>query len=267
MSREVRYERLRPTQIREAREAFSALYIPIGTIEWHGLHNPVGLDTLKAHALAVRCAEAGGGLVFPPLWFGENRDEALIDSNPNSRDGVCEVLGIPPENLAPGYMRRSPHEQNIAYLQLLVHILNQGQSLGFNVLVLVAGHYPLIDHARAAASVFQQQRWDGARNRAIPWVFTGYELVKDQFPQAGDHAAWWETSLLMALEDESIVELSTLPDDPKTPLLGVGGARPPQDATKAEGERAVKLIVERVVAQVRARVENPGRYSGHGVKF
>ncbi|MFP6722782.1 MAG: creatininase family protein [Candidatus Poribacteria bacterium] len=71
MTREVRYERLRPTQIRQARKDFPALYLPTGTIEWHGLYNPVGLDTLKAHALAVRCAEVGGGLVFPPLWFGE----------------------------------------------------------------------------------------------------------------------------------------------------------------------------------------------------
>ena len=267
MVTEVRYERLRPTQIRKAREACAALYIPIGTIEWHGLHNPVGLDTLKAHALAVRCAEAGGGMVFPPLWFGENREEALIDSNPQNREGVAEVMGIPAENMAAGYMRRSPHQQNAAYLELLIHILNQGQSLGFKVLVLVAGHYPLIDHARAAASLFQQQRWNGARNTAIPWVFTGYELVKDRFPEAGDHAAWWETSLLLALEDEGLVDLSTLPEEPEAPLLGVGGRRPPHEATREEGEQAVRLIVERVTAQVRDRLENPETYQGHGVKF
>lgn len=267
MTREVRYERLRPTQIRQARKDFPALYLPTGTIEWHGLYNPVGLDTLKAHALAVRCAEVGGGLVFPPLWFGENREEALTDANPGNRKDICHVMGISEENLAEGYMRRSPHQQNIAYIELLVHMLNQGQSLGFTVLAIVAGHYPLIDHARAAASLFQQQRWNGARNAAVPWVFTGYELVKDQFPEAGDHAAWWETSLLMALEDKNLVDLSTLPVDQDTPLLGVGGARPPHQATREVGEQAVQLIVERVTGEVRDRVDNPSKYRGHGVKF
>ena len=267
MNREVRYERLRPTQIRQTREDFPALYLPIGTIEWHGLHNPVGLDTLKAHALAIRCAETGGGLVFPPLWFGENREEALIEANLGNRKDICQIMGIPEENLAQGYMRRSPHQQNMAYIELLVHMLNQGQSLGFEVLVIVAGHYPLIDHARAASSLFQQQRWGSRRNAAIPWVFTGYELVKDQFPAAGDHAAWWETSLLMALEDEALVDLSALPTDQDSPLLGVGGTRPPHQATPEAGEQAVQLIVERVTEQVRDRIDNLSNYRGHGVKL
>ncbi len=75
---EVRYERLRPTHLRARREACPLAYIPIGTLEWHGHHNPVGLDTLKSHALSMRCAQANGGFVFPPLWYGENRLNALL---------------------------------------------------------------------------------------------------------------------------------------------------------------------------------------------
>jgi creatinine amidohydrolase len=81
MMSEVRYERLRPKQIVAAREACPAAYLPLGTIEWHGFHNPVGLDTMKAHALAVRCAEASGGLVLPPLWYGEARQKSLMEAN------------------------------------------------------------------------------------------------------------------------------------------------------------------------------------------
>ena len=46
----VRYERLRPAQIVARREACPVAYLPIGTIEWHGEHNPVGLDTSSAPA-------------------------------------------------------------------------------------------------------------------------------------------------------------------------------------------------------------------------
>ncbi|MCX7864992.1 MAG: MFS transporter, partial [Novosphingobium sp.] len=39
-------------------------------------------------------------------------------------------------------------------------------------------------------------------SRAKALAVTGYELVRDEIPDAGDHAAKWETSLLMALHPE-----------------------------------------------------------------
>lgn len=268
MTTEVRYERLRPGQIRERRQACPVLYIPIGTLEWHGVHNPVGLDTIKMHGLCVRCAQAGGGLVFPPLYYGEPREEALIDSSAAHRTAVAEQLGIDPQGLAPGHLRRSPNEVVSAYQQLLLHILNEGMSLGFRVLVIGAGHYPLLDHARAAASLFHQQRWGdkGHRTTAIPWVFTGYELVQDLFPGAGDHGSWWETSLQLALDPE-LVDMSLVPADPRQQPLGTGGARPVQEASAEFGERAIQAIVDRVVRQVRDRVEHPEHYYGHGLRL
>jgi hypothetical protein len=38
-------------------------------------------DTLQAEGLALRCAERGGGLVFPSLWYGESRSESLMEAN------------------------------------------------------------------------------------------------------------------------------------------------------------------------------------------
>lgn len=68
MSTEVRYWMMRPHQVVERRTACPVLYIPIGTIEWHGPHNPLGADTLQAEGLAIERAGRGGGLVFPPLY-------------------------------------------------------------------------------------------------------------------------------------------------------------------------------------------------------
>ena len=266
---EVRYERLRPHQFRARREAFPALYIPLGTIEWHGRHNPVGLDTLKIHQLAIRCAEATGGLVFPPLYYGENRDEGLIESGPLGPDAVREC-GLDPENFAPGHVGRSSAEQYAAYQQLLLHILYEAKSLGFRVIVLATGHYPLYNQARAAAVQFHEQCLEEAHRRPgplpIPWVFTGFELVQDVWPDAGDHAGFWETSLLMELEPD-LSDLSTQPSDPNEPLIGVVSKRPLQEANRAYGKEAVALIVERVAHQVRERMAHPERYVGHGLSF
>lgn len=267
-AREVRYERLRPGQIRAQRMERPVAFLPLGTLEWHGLHNPVGLDTMKAHALCVRAAEAAGGLVFPPLWYGEARENALVDYLPPDRDAICAAYGIPPAQFEPGYMGYPKVIQDQNYQWLLLHMLYQAQSLGFKVAAVCAGHYPLLDHARAAASIFHQQQFHRPWElRCLPWVFTGYELVVDQFPFAGDHAAYWETSLLMALDDNGTVDLSVLPADKREPLLGVGGPRPPQEANAADGEKYVAAILDEVNREVDKRLDNPIEYYGHGLEL
>jgi creatinine amidohydrolase len=264
--REVRYERLRPADIVKAREAAPVAYLPIGTIEWHGRHNPIGLDTVKIHRLAMCCAQETGGLVFPALFYGEPREEGLMEANAADRDKIAEVMHLPAKNFSPGYMRFSPQEAVLNYQRLLLHCLYELQSLGFKVVVIAAGHYPLLDHARAAASLFHQARWDNKRDQAIPWVFTGYELVQDKFPGAGDHAGHWETSLMLALEGD-LVDLSELPDDPAEPLVGVGTARPVPEASAEYGNQAIRLIVERVAEQVNLRLHQPDQFRAHGLQL
>jgi len=100
----VQYERLRPAQIAERRAAFPVAYLPIGTIEWHGEHNPVGLDTLKIHGLMIECADRIGGLVFPPLYYGESREQALMEANAADRDQIAAKMGLLSSNFDPGYM-------------------------------------------------------------------------------------------------------------------------------------------------------------------
>ena len=51
------------------------------------------------------------------------------------------------------------------------------------------------------------------------------------------------------------------------PLVGVGTQRPIQESSAEYGERAVKLLVERVTAQVKDRLEDPQAYYGHGLRL
>ena len=101
MADEVRYHMLRPAQIVARREACSVAYVPLGNLEWHGVHNPVGADTLQADGLAIRAAGLGGGLAFPPLYYGESRSEALMEANAADRDLIAREMNLPPENFAP----------------------------------------------------------------------------------------------------------------------------------------------------------------------
>lgn len=263
---EVRYERLRPEAIRQARTVCPVAYLPIGTLEWHGPHNPVGLDTLKAHGLAIRCAQAHGGLVLPPLWYGENRENALLESSCGLNAPIAQAYGLPDDSFDAGHMGRSIAEQDAMYHALLLHTMHQSASLGFRVLVVVAGHYPLLDHAKAAAHIFHQQTHHRRPERkTIVWGFCGYELLRDRYGFAGDHAAFWETSLMMALES-GLVDKTALPGDPAQ-TLGVGGPRPAQEADATQGEEFVRAIVERVGPKVAERLADPVRFMAHNLPF
>ncbi|MFP4058158.1 MAG: creatininase family protein, partial [Candidatus Brocadiia bacterium] len=57
----VQMQFLRPAQLEAALRRFPVVYVPFGLIEWHGRHLPLGNDAIKAHAFAVKAAEAYGG--------------------------------------------------------------------------------------------------------------------------------------------------------------------------------------------------------------
>ena len=256
---EVRYERLRPEQIVAKRKACSVAYLPIGTIEWHGEHNPVGLDTLKIHGLLIKCAQKIGGLVFPPLYYGENREQALMETNTKHRNGISEKMALPSENFLPGYMVEPISIQNRNYQNLLIHIFHEIKSLGFKVLIVGAGHYPLLDHARSAAALFHQEQ---SKPKMVTWAMIGYELVKGKFKPCGDHAGKWETSLLMYL-DPGMQDISVLQNDSFAEPIGASD-NGIKDSTSEFGKEAVEAIVEAVSLKVFYFLANPDEFQGHG---
>lgn len=258
---DVRYQLLRPRQVVERRRACPVVYIPIGTLEWHGPHNPLGADTLQAEGLAILCAQRGGGLVFPPLYFGESRLEALMEANAADRAAIAEQMALPPENFTAARQPFSATEQAVNYHRLLLHILAEAESLGFELGVLVAGHYPLIDHARAAVLQFNQREFS-KRHGMLAWAFVDYLLVGDRYPHAGDHAAGWETSHVMALHPET-VDLAELPPEGEAPV-GVGGHMDPRSATAQFGRETLDAAAQIAVKEVEHRLAHPERYRGHG---
>lgn len=69
-AREVRVERLAPAELDSALADSSVVYLPLGSLEFHGPHLPIGLDALNAHGVCVAAAERSGGIVLPALYQG-----------------------------------------------------------------------------------------------------------------------------------------------------------------------------------------------------
>ena len=57
MMREVRLQWLRPDEVVAERERVPIVYLPIGPLEWHGPHLPLGTDPLQAEHIALDLAQ------------------------------------------------------------------------------------------------------------------------------------------------------------------------------------------------------------------
>lgn len=78
LSPAVQMQFMRPGQLEKALRDFPVVYVPFGTIEWHGQHLPLGTDALKAHGILVKTAEQFGGVVYPPVYFHEGFGQQLL---------------------------------------------------------------------------------------------------------------------------------------------------------------------------------------------
>ena len=67
--REVRWERMFPDELEQAFAACPLVYFTYGLCEPHGPQNALGLDALKAHAIACAAARDHGGIVAPPDYW------------------------------------------------------------------------------------------------------------------------------------------------------------------------------------------------------
>ncbi|UCH35029.1 MAG: creatininase family protein [Armatimonadota bacterium] len=238
-----RWELLLPHEWVRMRKHVPVAYLPLGRLEWHGRHLPLGLDAVKAHALCLRMADRTGGVVMPPLFYGDDPTQ-VADLHFDNGAEISEALSIDRAD----YEAKTPPGGWELYERLLQSIFAEVERVGFLVAVVVAGHYPLHGPASRAAESYMR--------RGALKVFTciGFDLVKDLGYQ-GDHAARWETSLLLALRPE-LVDLSHL-EGREEPPLGVLGDDP-RAASAEFGEEAIGHIVERVHEKVAELLREAG---------
>jgi len=213
--REVRLEFLRPKELEEAQAACPTIFQPLGTIEWHGVHNVVGVDALKAHALCVRAAQKGGGLVAPALYGGVG--------------GVSQphTFVMDPENNVFSKLLRPWLEQ----------LCREMARDGFRAIIILTGHY-----GAAQQIVVRETAVRMSRALAIPVLGTPEYLLALDVDYTGDHAAWGETSLMMHLYPDT-VDLSRLGEPPHK---GVGGRDPKTEASAEDGHLLTDTIVSRL---------------------
>ena len=220
-------ERLRPHQINEALQETSLIYLPLGTIEWHCHHLPVGLDALTAHGLCLRAAERTGGLVWPALYYGTGGDHG---------DFPWTIM--------------MPDAAEIE--ALLTFTLRRLGDLGVKQVVLFSGHF-----ADTQLEMIDRLASNWNLRNDVPKAVA---LSVNRAPIHGlppDHAGLFETTLLDGIAPglSDIRRLSSDPDtahrfDPHSPLWGIVGTDPRQAPVMEPSE-----LVERVVLWMNVSVQ------------
>lgn len=232
------YENLRPAQIDAIIAETGIAYLPWGALEWHSYHNPIGLDSLKIHRLALDVAAVTGGIVLPVVYAG------FQTMKPHA--GFKHTVEVPAEVIA----------------GLANAYFDQLADEGFRLLVLMMGHYggEHVKNLRFTATNWERYRAKGSPMRI--WAFPEYEVIRcDGY--SGDHAGAYETSLLMHYTPE-LVDLSQLPTEGEldSKRFGLGGEDPRTKANPEFGRHLAGLIVQRISEGVAKRLA--GDWSDEG---
>ncbi len=224
----VRYTDLRPQQFRERLQQRPVAYLPLGTLEWHGEHLPLGADGIISEGLMCDCARQFGGIVMPPIHLGPDRASRQADGNWLYGMDTAERVTDPQRQLEGSCYWVS---QGL-FLQLVDAILAQLQRAGFRA-VFADGHGP--SRSSWVAHLADREQRFGLKLLGVT------SEVRDQWRSQMDHAARNETSLVMALRPE-LVDLACLDSNREVWPQGVGG-QDPRDATGDEGRQLLDASI------------------------
>jgi len=235
----MRLAELTSAGLEELRERRPVALWPVGAVEPHGPHAPLGTDTLISVAMCERAAERLAdppAVVLPPLPFGVTRYGAAF----------------------PGAVGISEATLRAVVLDVAAAVTAQG----FRRLVIVNNHFEpeQVTTLRAAAAEVGALYLDLVRRRNA-------QRLGDEFRRGSCHAGRYETSLVLAQAPELVDRraMAALPavevDMPaaiaagRTDFVAMGMERAycgaPAEASAEEGRAMFETLTEMLVELVR----------------
>lgn len=212
--------------VRDARK--SAAIIPVGCIEAHGDHLPLGTDTVIAEELALRVAERCSAVALPPIAYGY----AYTMSR------YAGTLSVSPDALR----------------LMLFDVLHGAYRNGFRRVLVLNGHGGNDGAIKEAIEHFADLHSDAR----IAWA--NWWKIRELGLDVG-HADESETSLMLALRPE-LVQMRHARDEEARRFFGKLVPPPAEALTKSgvyyrstgasrkQGERMLRIIVNKFVSLI-----------------
>lgn len=230
----VLYSELTPKEFKERIAEAPIAYIPLGTLEWHGEHLPLGSDGIQAQEFFIRLAPEAGGIVLPMLFLAPDIND------PVRKPGFygMDIVGFRNSGQKTTQLTGSAYWISTdLFKELCEAILKQLKRAGFRIIV-GHGHGPsirfFIDHADEWNKTFELEILTCRR-----------EDESDGLGLQADHAGANETSMVMAVRPE-LVHLENLAQDPDEKPVAVAGKDPRFHASKENGEEIIRTQITRM---------------------
>jgi len=210
--------------------------LPIGAVEAHGPHLPLGTDNLLAERLAERVAQRTGAFILPTLPYGQ-------------------VWSL----------KNFPGSINISNESLISFIYDMGVSLyeqGFRVFAMISGHLGNSVAMKEAA----RKLYADYPDYQIQYLFyPGVGKVTEEVREAKSahssyfHACEIETSYMLYLAEEYVDMSKALAEDPQIPMSADITPTPWEEftstavlgnatlATKDKGEKIIEIAIENMI--------------------
>jgi len=197
----MRWEEMTNPEIDRLDRDRTVLLLPLGSVEQHSNHMPVGTDSLLAHAVSLGAAGQASratAVVLPPPWYGFSAHHMRF----------AGTVTLPPTTL----------------IDLAARIVDSVVGHGFRRLLIVNGHGGNGGAVDVMASELGHRHYGRTRIAAL----TYFQLARDeiavlrQSPVGGmGHACEFETAMMMHVRPDlvKIEEAVTVYPDPGSPYL------------------------------------------------
>lgn len=231
----VHYTELLPHEFRARLAERPLAYLPLGTLEWHGEHLPIGADAIISEGIMVDAAREVGGIVMPPIHLGP--DTVHLGDDGEDLIGMDFAESTTPKRRLEG---SAYWVSDGFFLGIVETILVQLKRAGFKA-VFAEGHG--MSRGPYLRQVPDLEARFGMRILAVTRdLFGRWKSLKD-------HAARNETEGVMAVRPD-LVDLTRLGDDRSEVPQGIRG-EDPRDSTvesaRADHKASVEVLKEIVL--------------------
>ncbi len=232
----VLYQELTPDEFSKKLAECPVAYLPLGTLEWHGEHLPLGSDGLQSSGFFKLLAEEAGGVVMPMLFIGPDGYDTII----NGREyyGMdCASKFSEQGNYEIQQLTGSAYWVPDSTFDLMMNgIMKQLSRAGFKI-VVAHGHGPSTNYIGSHSAEFKE--------KYNLTVMNCWGNDSDDLCLMCDHAAANETSIMMYLHPE-LVNMEKLPADTAVWPKGMLGRDPRIHASREYGQKIVEFEVQKM---------------------
>ncbi|MCL2664451.1 MAG: creatininase family protein [Defluviitaleaceae bacterium] len=225
MKPNVHFIHLKPHELAERIADCPLAYLPLGTLEYHSYHLPLGADGMQADAFFTELAESVGGVVLPMLFLGTAQAKVVDGAELHGSD-------IPCGQILPGSLYRISDE---LFAEIIENIAKLCVRTGFKALCAF-GHGP-------SNAGFYNLKDKMEEKYGIKFINCWHENPDPELLFMADHAAVSETSVMLHYF-EDLVDMTLLPKDLNEWPLAVSGNDPRLYASKELGKRTVECHLE-----------------------